>query len=87
MDTNQTESKIISEASKSVQSWLWARWIIVLYVFLLFIYFMKEIYNSESLIPAVLLATVIGPLLGYLIQKWKEPRKDALLIKLLKNIN
>ncbi len=87
MEINQTESKIIFEANKSIRSWLWVRWILVLYVICFFIYFMQEALNSDSLIFVALLGSVIGSILGYLIKNWKEPGKDVLLVKLLKNID
>ncbi len=87
MEINQTESKIIFEANKSISSWFWVRWILVAYAICFFIYFMQTVLNSDSLISVVLLGAVIGPILGYLIKNWKEPGKDVLLVKLLNNID
>ncbi|TWX45091.1 hypothetical protein [Colwellia hornerae] len=87
MELSQPEVKIINESIKFVNRWFWYKYVLVaalipmiyLSVFLIFS------DNHDGRLSS-LLSVAIGLIIGYLARNWSEPKKETLLLKLVKTL-
>ncbi|NMP33465.1 hypothetical protein HII17_18110 [Thalassotalea sp. M1531] len=85
MKYSKSENKIIQDSYKYITHWKWHRYALTTLLFILLALGIYLIFHNDYGIFAGFIGGSFGILLSYLIQNWSVPKKEALIVKLVKN--
>ncbi|WP_448550506.1 hypothetical protein [Thalassotalea fusca] len=84
MDFSQSEVRIINRSIQHVNNWRWYKWILVS-TLLMLLGFCWYLFTERDMIRFVpIIGAPIGLVFGYLLHNWSTPKKESLLLKLVK---
>jgi len=84
MDFSQPEVKIINQSIRFVNRWHWYKYILLVTLILLIYFCGSLIFSSDYARFSILIGVPTGLIIGYLVSNWSKPKKEALLLKLVK---
>jgi len=85
MEFSQPEVKIINESIRFVNRWSWYKYALLALLISLIYFCGHLIFNDNDGRLSSLVSVAIGLIIGYLGRNWNEPKKETLLLKLVKN--
>jgi len=84
MDYSQPEVKIINQSIKFVNRWHWYKYVLLVTLILLIYFCGYLFFSSDYTRFSSLIGVPTGLIIGYLARNWSKPKKEVLLLKLVK---